>query len=193
MSSQRSNQSEPSMEEILSSIQRIMAADAEGSRAPQPAEDEREPVLGSGAVEDDEGDVLLLTEMVAEDGTVVSLAAAGEAPAEAALPVSDGRREPVLDRAEEPAMAEPDKADQPLLSEERAAASAALLRELARTVSRGGETATLNLTDPALEGVVRESLRSLLREWLDAHLPPMVERLVREEIQRVVARAGRDA
>ena len=32
-------------------------------------------------------------------------------------------------------------------------------------------------------------MRPLLKQWLDAHLPPMVERLVRAEIERVVGRA----
>jgi cell pole-organizing protein PopZ len=36
---------------------------------------------------------------------------------------------------------------------------------------------------------VREELRPLLKDWLDANLPPMVERLVRAEIERVVGRA----
>ena len=35
---------------------------------------------------------------------------------------------------------------------------------------------------------MREELRPLLKEWLDAHLPPLVERLVRTEIERVVGR-----
>ena len=35
---------------------------------------------------------------------------------------------------------------------------------------------------------MREELRPLLKDWLDAHLPPLVERLVRAEIERVVGR-----
>ena len=35
---------------------------------------------------------------------------------------------------------------------------------------------------------MREEMRPLLREWLDTHLPPLVERLVRTEIERVVNR-----
>ena len=37
--------------------------------------------------------------------------------------------------------------------------------------------------------MVREELRALLTTWLDANLPPLVERLVRAEIERVVSRA----
>jgi cell pole-organizing protein PopZ len=36
----------------------------------------------------------------------------------------------------------------------------------------------------------RELLKVMLKQWLDENLPPMVERLVREEIERV-ARTGR--
>lgn len=42
----------------------------------------------------------------------------------------------------------------------------------------------------SLEDVTRELLRGMLKQWLDDNLPPLVERLVREEIARV-ARNGR--
>jgi cell pole-organizing protein PopZ len=35
---------------------------------------------------------------------------------------------------------------------------------------------------------VREEIRPILKDWLDHHLPPLVERLVRAEIERVVNR-----
>jgi uncharacterized protein len=41
-----------------------------------------------------------------------------------------------------------------------------------------------------LEDVSRDMLRPLLKQWLDDHLPSLVEKLVREEIERV-ARRGR--
>ena len=41
-----------------------------------------------------------------------------------------------------------------------------------------------------LLGLAREMIRPLLRSWLDENLPSMVERLVRDEIERV-ARGGR--
>jgi len=36
-----------------------------------------------------------------------------------------------------------------------------------------------------LDDLVRELLRPLLKAWLDEHLPGMVERMVRAEIERV--------
>ena len=40
----------------------------------------------------------------------------------------------------------------------------------------------------SLEDIVREEVRPVMKEWLDTHLPSIVERLVRAEIERVVAR-----
>ncbi|PZF76830.1 hypothetical protein DK847_10185 [Aestuariivirga litoralis] len=42
----------------------------------------------------------------------------------------------------------------------------------------------------SVEEVTRELLRVMLKQWLDENLPAMVERMVREEIERV-ARSGR--
>lgn len=44
--------------------------------------------------------------------------------------------------------------------------------------------------DRSIEDMTRELLRVMLKQWLDDNLPQMVERLVREEIERV-ARTGR--
>ena len=48
-------------------------------------------------------------------------------------------------------------------------------------VRHGGET---------IEDMVRAMLKPMLHEWLDAHLPDIVERLVQEEIQRL-SRSGK--
>ena len=49
---------------------------------------------------------------------------------------------------------------------------------------------TIGAADRTLEEIVRDTLRPLLQAWLDDHLPGLVERLVREEIARVVGEAG---
>ena len=36
-----------------------------------------------------------------------------------------------------------------------------------------------------LDDIVTEMMRPMLREWLDDNLPPLVERLVKDEIQRI--------
>lgn len=40
-----------------------------------------------------------------------------------------------------------------------------------------------------LEALILEALQPLLGDWLDANMPPMVERLVREEIRALLARS----
>lgn len=44
------------------------------------------------------------------------------------------------------------------------------------------------LGNVSLEDLVRDEVRPMLKDWLDTHLPAIVERLVRAEIERVVAR-----
>jgi len=70
-----------------------------------------------------------------------------------------------------------------------AAAAFAQLGGLPRERHRQGEL-LLGGADRTLEDIVRGLLRPLLQAWLDEHLPGIVERLVREEIARVVGEAG---
>lgn len=57
--------------------------------------------------------------------------------------------------------------------------------------NRLAETVLARATgDRSLEDLTREMLRGMLKQWLDDNLPKLVERLVREEIERV-ARHGR--
>ena len=78
-----------------------------------------------------------------------------------------------------------------LVSKATAAASTAAFAAMHNRARerRGGE---VYLGDGAitLEEIVKELLRPQLQEWLDLHLPGLVERLVREEIERL-ARAAK--
>ncbi len=75
----------------------------------------------------------------------------------------------------------------PLVSPAAAGAASGSVEMLLRTLARERTTAT-HRGGPTIEDLVREEMRPLLREWLDTHLPPLVERLVRTEIERVVNR-----
>ena len=75
----------------------------------------------------------------------------------------------------------------PLVSPAAAGAASGSVEMLMRTLARERTTAT-HRGGPTIEDLVREEMRPLLREWLDTHLPPLVERLVRTEIERVVNR-----
>lgn len=74
-----------------------------------------------------------------------------------------------------------------LVGEEAAAAAATAVGSLVKTLVVQRETAS-HRGGPTIEDIVREEIRPMLREWLDAHLPQLVERLVRAEIERVVGR-----
>ena len=67
-----------------------------------------------------------------------------------------------------------------LLSPEAALKTSSAFDQLAQTLTSGyaGE-------DNTLEGLVREMLRPMMREWLDANLPGIVEEMVKSEIQRL--------
>ena len=76
-----------------------------------------------------------------------------------------------------------------LLAPERAAAAASSVGALLRSISNE-RASQVHRGGPTIEDLVREEVRPLLKEWLDQHLPPMVERLVRQEIERVTGHAA---
>jgi cell pole-organizing protein PopZ len=88
------------------------------------------------------------------------------------------------------------------LADEQPHAAAPLVTEVARTSMRDSLAALAMLSEPgaqpqivrsgetSLEGLTRELLRPALAEWLDTHLPPMVERMVAAEISRIVGKKG---
>ena len=46
-------------------------------------------------------------------------------------------------------------------------------------------TETVKKHEQSLEDVVRETLRPMLKSWLDENLPRVVERMVQAEVERV--------
>ena len=76
-----------------------------------------------------------------------------------------------------------------LMAPEAAAAAASSMGSLLRTLVSERQQVAVHRGGPTIEDVVREEIRPLLKEWLDTNLPPLVERLVRAEIERVVGRA----
>ena len=78
-----------------------------------------------------------------------------------------------------------------LVSDPAAAASGASIAQLAQAVARERAVALGNhgLT---LEQLVREICTPILKHWLDSNLPYMVERIVKQEIERIVTRSDRN-
>jgi cell pole-organizing protein PopZ len=72
---------------------------------------------------------------------------------------------------------------------EAAAAAASSVGTLLRTLIAEREQVAVHRGGPTIEDLVRDELRPLLKQWLDANLPALVERHVRAEIERVVGRA----
>ena len=130
---------EPSMEEILASIRRIITEEGDEApppgtlSVPEPAPPAAEPLVP------DAGDVLELTQPLPEPAGLA-----------------------------------------PLVSDATAAVTSQSLSTLSSLVVRNYDGA-----DHTLEGLVREMLKPMLREWLDANLPELVERIVAREIERI--------
>jgi len=165
--SDQQGQHEPTMEEILASIRRIISEDEQP--ADTPADEARTD------------DVLELTEMVPED----------QPPPPTSEPPFEPEPEPETWRAAPEAEAEPEPEPEPdpgeaLLSAAAAAASASAFAGLMNgRSSLDRQTRVSSGPDLTLEDIVREMLRPMLKEWLDDHLPGLVERLVRKEIERI--------
>jgi len=128
---------EPSMDEILSSIKRIITDDDQNRPAAK-------RLAKTAAGDKDESEILELTE-AAENAT---------------------RDDVLLDDTKAQSLRHSFSALQ-TLSEPGAAPQ----------VVRSGET--------SLEGLTRDLLRPMLKDWFDAHLPPIVEAMVEREIMRI--------
>ena len=166
---------DPSMEDILASIRRILNEDEpsggpSGGAPPPPPPATDEP--------------LDLTREMLVGGPPAPGKPAAKADAPPEAPGRAGQPVPAAEEAQ-PAPATGDA----LLAPAVAAAASASLGQLLRTVAAERGSAVLRSSGPTIEDVVREELRPLLKEWLDQHLPAVVERLVRAEIERVVGRA----
>lgn len=75
-----------------------------------------------------------------------------------------------------------------IISEQAVRQSSASFAGLAKAVEEEAEAARLVRVregGETVEDMVRAFLKPMLKEWLDAHLPDIVERLVRQEIERV--------
>ena len=174
---------DPSMEDILASIRRILS------------EDETQPGEAKPAAASDETthETPLPHAEAASDGVLVldpSMMVAEPAPTSAIVqaPEPEPRHPPPVVAPAPPLMpASPVVPSEGLVAPEAAAAAVASVGALVRTLTVE-RSMQVHTGGPTIEDIVREELRPLLKEWLDTNLPPLVERLVRVEIERVVGR-----
>jgi cell pole-organizing protein PopZ len=140
---------------------------------------------------------------------VIELAPAAEiqAPAEAAPPEPEQEPEqeielaPVVEavpapviqampREEDQIQVETNQAAAELVSVTVATAATGAFAKLTQAVQRTPpEQAIADETGRSVEQFVEDMVRPILKDWLDAHLPAMVERLVEKEIQKIARRA----
>ncbi|NBC34838.1 MAG: DUF2497 domain-containing protein [Alphaproteobacteria bacterium] len=206
-------QQEPSMEEILASIRRIISEDAEkedgdidveaapedkaadtaggeaestSAAAPEP---EPVPEPGPALQPEPEPEPEPVEEEVLELTNVV----------EEAMPEPAPEPEPAAraQAAPRPAFGprDSDRDTDRLVSDETAdetrEAFARLLRESAAEEPAPDRTRYMGDGSQTIEEVVRSELRPLLRDWLDRHLRSVVEEIVRREVEHIVRDLGR--
>jgi uncharacterized protein len=195
--------SDPSMEEILSSIRRIIADDqakaaqkdevahapptfVPPAAAPAPLPPIHDDVfdltpelIAEPAADYDQDDVDLLFREIEE--THAEEVAIAEPEVFAAAPAPEAWHQPVMAPAAQ--VAAPPMLDMSsLISPQVGATVSGAFSQLAHTV--------LSQNARTLDDLVQEMLKPMLKGWLDENLPTVVERLVRAEIERV-ARGGR--
>jgi cell pole-organizing protein PopZ len=197
------------MEDILASIRRILSEDeakpASGGSFPAHAHEPANDILMLDAS-------MLVAEPAPPEPVSVAVPVAPPPPAPAALPPAPPYFGPAPMPAPMPAPVAPpiepvsvtgptsppstpplstppiSTAGERLVAPEAEAATAAAVGALLRHLRVERETAT-HRSGPTIEDIVREEMRPMLKQWLDAHMPAIVERLVRAEIERVVARS----
>ena len=166
--SQSKDAQEPSMEEILSSIRRIIADEEKG----QPAAGAASPLAA-------DDDVLELTD-VAED----------EAPAAAPPVIRPAAVAPAASPVNEPVKETSIVAvkDDSLVSSGAASASTSAFSKLTRAVATDDRPVPPS-TGRTVDDLLVELLRPMLKEWLDQNLAGVVERVVEQEVKKLARRA----
>ena len=151
---------EPSVEEILESIKKVIARD---NRDMASAERRRRESAGMAETRPDPID-----EGGDEDAEVLDLVAEDE----------------MVDAEGEGSESE----DGALTNERAAGAMRESLAALAMLAEPGAQPQIVRSGETSLEGLVREMLRPMLAQWLDRHLPAIVDRLVQAEIARIAGK-----
>ncbi len=83
-----------------------------------------------------------------------------------------------------------DDDDAPLLDEETQAGMRDSLAALAMLAQPGAQPQIVRPGETSVESLLRELLKPALAEWLEKNLPPLVERLVTDEIRRISGKKG---
>ena len=177
---------EQSMEDILQSIKRIIAEEGDVESPSEPASETvaspkkpaAQPPAGAAVASGAGSDILELTDILPAD----------ESESASTFSVEEVMAIPRPDPVKPSAAA----TQGGLVSDDTLVSSAASLRSLDRVsdnaAARHDPVASMPLRSGiTVEDLVIEALRPMLRSWLDANLPQLVERLVDREIRRISA------
>ena len=159
---------EPSVEEILESIKKVIARDNRAT-----AFDTRRRRENDG---------------LAETNSESELEPADQDEADEVLDLAEG--DFVQQAPEDYSADEADAADPPLVTGAARDSMRENLAALAMLAEPGVRPQIVRSGETSLEGLTRELLRPVLAEWLDRNLPEMVERLVKDEIARIAGKRG---
>lgn len=183
---------EPSMEDILQSIKKIIADDdaPEGSAEATPA------VNGSNDEDVPGSDVLELTEEVPVEAEKKEEAPAAEEPKaeEAGNDVLSKIDEALAEEKPAEVAAKPAEtpvaADDKLLSEQAAQAATSSVKKLQEATEPPLPDVKTTpspefLSGTTVEAMAMNMLKPMMKEWLDTNLPSIVERLVAIEIRKL--------
>jgi cell pole-organizing protein PopZ len=211
---EENSQEEPSMDDILSSIRTILSeddetadvksqADVKAEAAPEVIAKKEEPVAVRSAtapMETTSDPEVTLAAAVSTSEPALNRLAESEVAANTEVgavppqqPVESVSLEAnILELTQQMIAQSPSDigAGDSILSNGPSANSTDALQELAKALLSKRDIAVGN-RDMTLEGLVREIIRPLLREWLDQNLPYLIERLVKKEIDHMVNRAER--
>jgi cell pole-organizing protein PopZ len=163
---------EPTVEEILESIKKVIARDNRAGAAEQRRQRETH-----GVIEPQFDSAGLDSEEIDEDDDVLDLADDGEFALADDFDTDDEGEDDVV-------------AETPLVNETARASMHGSLAALAMLAEPGVPPQIVRSGETSLEGLVRDLLRPALADWLDKNLPPMVERMVAAEIARIVGKKG---
>ena len=159
-------QGEPSVEEILESIKQVIARDNRVGAADVRRQRETEGLTNSSIAENAAG---------RGHDDILDLSVSAEY---------------LDDSAGSATKAEGGEADEPLLTNEARSSMRESLAALALLSEPGAQPRIVRSNETSLEGMVRELLRPALAQWLETNLPPLVERMVADEIRKISTKKG---
>ena len=195
MSDGRSSNPDPSMDDILASIRKIISDDEARAQVGQPPAHPAPANSDPGALAHEpesapafpkRDEVLLLTNLIDES------AEDGQRPVPEPTPI----QLPQIEPAREPDMSNTTPSSEPLVGSSVVGATASAFDRLNQAMQNSVPTPAATEPGPSLgagggktiEEMVQDMLRPMLKDWLDRNLPPIVERYVEREIVRLTRR-----